>query len=166
MVNNYKEKGLIEEVIFKLSLDNHSQLNCIKSCIDDDRFKHIDFYFDNGQSVDVKSSNRLINGEHHLWIELTNIYGNKGWLYGKATFIAFSLGDRYVFLKRKDLKKHIYIKGVNSKKYKIKGGYKDTEPYIVYTRRGCKDKIVLVPLQDLLRFSHFFIKRDISLLSK
>ena len=162
----YKEKGLIEEAIFKLSVNLYSDFDCVKSHSDDDKFKHIDFYLSNGHSVDVKSSNRFYKGEYSLWFELTNIYGNRGWLYGKATYIAFSLGDKYIFFRRRDLVRFIFNRNINTKNWTFKVGFQNVKPYVVYRRQSFKDRIIMIPLKDLLKLNHFFVKRDISLLNK
>lgn len=162
MIKPYDERGIIEEDIFKASINTYSNFDCIKSCEKDDMFKHIDFYLNNGQSVDVKASNKVFNSEHYVWIELMNIYGNKGWINGKATFIAFSLGDRYVFFKRRELKYFVYNK-VNVERIHLKVGR--IKPYSVYRRKGYKDKIVLIPLKDILRLEHFYVRRDKNLIT-
>lgn len=65
----------------------------------DDMFNHIDLFYtiaDKTYSFDVKSmkkSNRkdsTVDDQIH-WIELQNVRGNPGWIYGKADFIAFEL---------------------------------------------------------------------------
>ena len=75
-----------------------------KSSKYDDIYKHIDFYIA-GYSFDVK-------GHRHLdciWLELTNVNGNKGWLKGEATYIVFDIVElkSFCFFKRKDLLKYV-----------------------------------------------------------
>lgn len=75
-----------------------------KSSKYDDIYKHIDFYIA-GYSFDVK-------GHRHLdciWLELTNVNGNKGWLKGEATYIVFDIVElkSFCFFKRKDLLNYV-----------------------------------------------------------
>ena len=157
----YKQKGFTEERIFKKSMEHHAKIMCEKSPDEDDFHKHIDFYLDNGWAVDVKSSNKVFNGEHHIWVELVNVNGNRGWIDGEATHIAFSLGDCYIFFERKKLRSFI--------RAKVKVGhweYKTSviKTYRIYTRRGKQDKIVLIPLRDILHLPHQRMKRDETLI--
>ena len=75
-----------------------------KSSKYDDIYRHIDFYIA-GYSFDVK-------GHRHLdciWLELTNVNGNKGWLKGEATYIVFDIVElkSFCFFKRKDLLNYV-----------------------------------------------------------
>ena len=100
-----------------------------------DMFDHIDFmlYFDNQQlSVDVKRSKRVT--EHHmddlLWIELQNVNGDKGWLYGKADIIAFELVNYWMLVQRLDIVK--YVERYITKEYVSD---KKDALYKLYTRK-------------------------------
>lgn len=157
MNKNYVQKGFTEERIFKNSLEGIANIYCKKSSNKDDMYKHIDFYLSNGWSVDVKSSNKVCNGEHYIWLELLNVNGNKGWIDGNATHIAFSLGDRYIFFERNHLRNFIKDK-ISIGEWKYKQGTIYT--YIIYRRFNKLDKIVLVPLKDLLILPHTFMIRD------
>jgi hypothetical protein len=63
-------------------------------------FKHIDFYVDD-LSVDVKGNRHL----DCIWLEMTNVRGNKGWLKGEAMYIAFDIAElsSFAIFKREDL---------------------------------------------------------------
>ena len=63
-------------------------------------FKHIDFYVGD-LSVDVKGNRHL----DCIWLEMTNVRGNKGWLKGEAMYIAFDILElsSFAIFKREDL---------------------------------------------------------------
>lgn len=71
----------------------------------EDMFDHIDFWLDiEGQefSVDVKGfKNSTRNGL--ILVELLNVRGDLGWLYGKADFIAFKTYDDWLMVDRLEL---------------------------------------------------------------
>ena len=75
-----------------------------KSSKYDDIHKHIDFYVA-GYSFDVKGHRHL----ECIWLELTNVRGDKGWLKGEATYIVFDIVElkSFCFFKRKDLLKYV-----------------------------------------------------------
>lgn len=74
-----------------------------------DMIEHVDFFIhldgiDFG--VDVKGFKKS-SAKGLLLIELLNVYGNKGWIYGKSDFIALQMSeskDDFLLLLREDLK--------------------------------------------------------------
>lgn len=74
-------------------------------------WNHIDLFYtknDKTYSIDVKSmkkSNRkdATPDDQIHWIELQNVRGNPGWIYGKADFIAFELMNSWLIISRKKL---------------------------------------------------------------
>jgi len=75
-----------------------------KSSHYDDIYKHIDFYIA-GYSFDVKGHRHL----ECIWLEVTNVNGNNGWLKGEATYIVFDIVElkSFCFFKRKDLLNYV-----------------------------------------------------------
>ena len=61
---------------------------CVKSSMNDDMYKHIDYYV-NGFGVDVKGKRKL----NSIWLEIVNVHGFRGWLKGEAYFIVFDMLD-------------------------------------------------------------------------
>jgi len=121
-------------------------LHCTKSSTSDDIKKHIDFYItdDDGiliASVDVKGENQL----NEIWVEMKNVRGDKGWLYGDATVIAFEMPELggFVCVLTKHLRDYIE-KNVKHEFVTKKNAYKKT-----YTRHGRQDVITLVCIDDL-----------------
>ena len=61
---------------------------------------HVDYWHDD-QGVDVKGNNM----PDEIWVEMKNIKGNHGWLFGEATTIAFDMPELtgFVIVDREEL---------------------------------------------------------------
>ncbi len=100
--------------------------------------------------VEVKAEKRIQRKDddsqaHFTWVELRNVRGKVGWLFGKADLIAFEKEKTFFFVKRLDL-----LALVNQKVNlvaKVKSA-KDAL-YKIYTREGRKDKLTLLPTSDI-----------------
>lgn len=100
--------------------------------------------------VEVKAEKRIQRKDddsqaHFTWVELRNVRGKVGWLFGKADLIAFENEKTFFFVKRLDL-----LALVNQKVNlvaKVKSA-KDAL-YKIYTREGRKDKLTLLPTSDI-----------------
>jgi uncharacterized protein (UPF0335 family) len=128
--------------------------SCTKSSREDDMFKHIDYYVTTGSeeiAVDVKHSRNI----EQIWIELKNVRGNIGWLYGEATHICFDvpLVSKMVVVERLDLATYI---AENCKKEFVK---RDEAYLKLYTRQGRADILTFIKLHDLFYLSSFKIYR-------
>jgi len=59
--------------------------------------------------TDIKDRKSIKRGQpkndKYLWLELQNDYGFKGWVYGKAHYIAFKQEKQWLFVWREDLVK-------------------------------------------------------------
>jgi len=95
--------------------------------------------------VDIKSQKSIKRGEDpsqtHTWIELVNVNGKLGWLYGEADIIAFEYNDEWILCDRMKLL-HETIKTLS-----LDFGKKEGQLYRRYQRR---DVLVLVPLTVIL----------------
>lgn len=163
------DRGWKEEDLFKLCVEKFKGLICLKSSVEDDRYRHIDFYLSNRMSVDVKAHKKINASDtevsqKYTWVEILNVNGNFGWVDGWATHIAYSFTTHYKLFDREKLKQYILSK-VDVNNFVIK----DTSnpvPYQVYRRNTLKDKVVLVPIQDLIDNVPFLeLERDESLLN-
>jgi hypothetical protein len=148
-----RQRGNLSEARFK-QLCALQSWPCFKSSDEDDMFKHIDFYVvtDDGEiAVDVKSSSDV----EQIWIELKNVRGDKGWLYGEATHICFDvpLVNKMVMVEREELAAYI---AENCQKVFVK---KDEAYLKLYTRQGRADIITFIKLYDLFYLSTFQIYR-------
>ena len=142
-----KKQGISFEEDFKNRIISLG-LNYKKSSKKDDWYKHIDCYV-NGYGIDVKGNRRLKT----IWLEHTNVNGNKGWLKGDATYIAMHITELDIFsiYKRIDL--------LNFIEKNTKGETINKNEYFkYYTRKkwNKKDKIVKVKYNDI---KHLEIKK-------
>jgi len=118
------------------------------SSTEDDWYKHIDCYVD-GYGVDVKGNRHLDT----IWLEYTNVNGNKGWLRGEAYYIAMHIKelDCFSIYKRSDLLRFIFNN--------VGGDTTDKRNYLMYYNRekwGKKDKVVKVKYNHI---KHLELKR-------
>lgn len=100
--------------------------------------------------VEVKAEKRIQrkdNGSQtdFTWVELRNVRGKVGWLFGKADLIAFEKGSSFIFVKRLDL-----LSLVNQK-VNLVAKVKSAQDalYKIYTREGRKDKLTLLPTSEI-----------------
>lgn len=113
---------------------------------------NLDYY-----RIDIKSTKRINRGDNqvstdHHWIELKNVVGNKGWMYGKADYIVFEIPKGWIFVDREKLVELIEDKT----KGKINRSYK-SECYELYRRKGRKDSVTKVPIVDLLEITDLIL---------
>ena len=144
--SNSFSRGKQSEYRFSEAIQSMGMV-CRKSSRNDDIYNHIDFYIEDSAtndfiaSVDVKGGNFM----HTIWVELQNVRGNKGWLYGKASVIAFEIPEIGGF--SCVLTKHLrgYVEQNVSDKFTAKDkAYKN-----LYTRKDREDIITSLSLDDL-----------------
>lgn len=119
-----------------------------------DMFDHIDVIAD-GKGYDVKAAKRInrhsdIDYNYH-WVELRNVRGDFGWLFGKADFIVFETEFWWVIVDREKLKDWI---SRNLTKDIGKGVYQR------YGREGREDLITLVPTYHLVAISDIKLNKS------
>jgi len=111
-----------------------------KSSVSDDIEKHIDFYIGD-VGIDVKGNRHL----ECIWLEETNVMGNKGWLRGEAKYIVFDVKElnSFCFFNRQALLNLVssYTETTTDKNSYFKW----------YTRSdwGRKDRIMKVRYNDI-----------------
>jgi len=100
--------------------------------------------------VEVKSQKRIRREDKteqadFTWVELRNVRGKVGWLFGKADLIAFEKETSFLFVKRLDLL------AVINKKVNLVAKVRTPADavYKIYIREGRKDKITLLPTRDI-----------------
>jgi len=135
--------------------------NIKNSTKDQDINEHWDLEIDIGHKikVDVKSlkkENRYdaFYNETFHWIEVKNVMGKKGWLYGDADMFAFELDDYWVMVEKQPLQDFI----ANKCKGKKIGTIKNV--YDLYRRKDRKDVVVKVKTIDLMYLNHSIIKKQ------
>ena len=86
-----------------------------------------------------------------IWVELKNVQGRKGWVYGDANFIVFERENDFVVASRLSIIELIESKvrfdlGFVERAYQAK--------YQVYQRRGRRDQITQVKMSDILKLKN------------
>lgn len=152
-----------EETMMKIHQD-YFKGEVKRATVKEDMFKHIDFWWRQDEnspwiSYDIKALKRAsrrsgpLDGTIH-WIEVLNVRGNPGWIYGEEDYVIFAIEETAIYVPTKKLPPYI------EKKIKGKDIVYNTpyDFYIPYRRVGSKDIIVKVPTSDLKRLAEFEIK--------
>lgn len=121
---------------------------------------HIDFLISHPEighrSVDVKSRKRKFRNsasfdDEWVWLEFTNVIGNKGWLRGEASHIALEMEHKFILIER--LKLFEWSKSIIMEKNGGKAP-STSDPmdsaYKLYTRKGRKDVLTKVKYTDII----------------
>ena len=130
----------------------------------EDIYDHVDFWWTKPDGVivgvDVKGMKKRNRSDPRpdndiTWLELKNVHGDAGWLYGKATYFAFRRIGLTVFVNRQRLV--CYAETVVRGKQVV-----DRRPAacgIPYTRSrwGRNDVTVMVPLDDIQALAEFVL---------
>ena len=108
--NSFLEKGKEKELEFALALCKAKSLSSSiieEASKEDDIYRHIDIWV-GANSFDVKAAKKtnrsdlLPNYDIH-WIELRNVHGDKGWLFGQADYMV----SLFLKLRLKNQKRYI-----------------------------------------------------------
>ena len=91
---DFLTKGKEVEQQFAKTLSNPKQ-----STKDQDINEHWDIA--NTVTYDVKAMKKINRSDNHPnenihWVEIKNVHGNNGWLYGKADYIVFETEDYWI----------------------------------------------------------------------
>jgi hypothetical protein len=108
--------------------------------------EHWDVQIDNIK-FDIKGLKKISRSDASVdpaihWVEIENVHGKPGWLYGIADYISFETDDSWLVVKRDNL-----IKMVEDKLMMVVTD--EPEPYKMYRRRGRYDVLTIVPTEDL-----------------
>lgn len=155
--------GLLDENFVMEAVSNTLGGYVTKSTKKEDMYDHIDFWWNSPKQgkigIDVKGIRK--NSRHDAdvddtinWIEILNVSGNPGWIYGKATYIAFRTKKNILFVKNTKLQTYANEKT----KGKPIVNYNPNEFYVPYQRKGRKDIIFKVPTTDIENLSDFTIE--------
>jgi len=87
------------------------------------------------------------------WVELINVRGNRGWLYGEADYFAFELDDYWVIVNKQILQTFIAKKCAKKEKSDTPALYK------IYNRSDRLDAITLVKTIDLMYLAEQVIEK-------
>jgi len=91
--------------------------------------------------------------ENIHWIEIKNVMGSEGWLYGEADYFAFETKKYWIMVKKDRLQEWV--------KHNIKREIVDRPAmYKLYRRRTAKDLITLVSSHDLYYLNTCILLKD------
>lgn len=111
-VKQYYLNGRIDEDFVMDAVRYTLGGNVTRSTSNEDRNKHIDFWWDSPRKgrigIDVKGLNKSKRSDKEYnnsihWLELQNVKGKDGWLKGEAEYIAFRTNEEIMFVKREKL---------------------------------------------------------------
>lgn len=135
--------------------------------------KHIDFHITKNNktfSVDVKAKKRIKRNDHKgnsefIWIELNNVKGNNGWIFGSQDLIAFEQENEYIIVNRNSLK-NLVLKLLEENKLNNQNQYglifvnnSNEALYNHYQRRNRQDIITLIKKSDLFNIDYRIWKK-------
>jgi len=155
MQNEMHKKGVEVENNF-IELAEKENYFCQKSTKKQDIEEHWDVQLiKNGKAtyVDVKGQKK-VNEDGFTWIELQNVNGDIGWLYGsKLNAIVFEREDRFDFVDVHKLRELMEIKIENKNELIfVKPENISEMKYKRYMRSGRKDIVILTPIKDIDEF--------------
>jgi hypothetical protein len=82
-------------------------------------------------------------------VEIRNIKGDDGWLYGDSDYIAFETKNMWVIVPTEELR--VFVKFRSVKQFT-----KEKVPYHYYQREGRQDLMVMIPTLDLFLIEGVF----------
>jgi len=148
---SFLEEGKKTELEFAKTLKDFSL-----ATKEQDIYEHWDIISD-GIKYDVKGLKKIRRydskpDENVHWIEINNVNGDPGWLYGKADYFVFETFDYWIIVDKIILKDFIETKTIQ-----IQTSY--PELYHLYRRLDKRDIITLVKTIDLMKLSHKIIDK-------
>ena len=145
---NYLQQGKQKEFQFSKFFEK-----VVASTREQDIQEHWDF----AVRYDVKMIKRELRGgeydENIHWVEIKNVHGNRGWLYGEADFFSFEVDSYWVIVAKDTLQELI------KEKCHRKQVCDTPQLYKLYQRTSRKDIITLVKTIDLMFISCGVVKK-------
>ena len=178
MAENFEDRGF--DKLKRLIEEKYAGAYEIrKGTQNEDYYDHIDGYLKINEcsnqrlkgreiSFDVKETKKKNRQDSdvcydYIIVELQGVKGHKGSLYGKQEYFIFEHKNSWLVIRRQaiiDFLKESMDLSVNGlKDYTLKT--RDVEPveYEIYRRVGRDDRIVYIPLDDILTLVSFEIKK-------
>lgn len=175
--------GLRKEINGFITISNRLPGKWITSTTAEDMWKHIDCICigEDGKKTtyDIKAAKKANQWDNRCnydvqWVELLNVRGNLGWLFGGADYIVFEREAMWAFIKRADIIAKIAEKiGIQNKQY-TRGLELETDirrlidynmvpegkdDFELYRRKDRLDYCVRVPSEFLYNIPHFEIPK-------
>jgi|TARA_B100001094_G_scaffold90054_1_gene86145 hypothetical protein len=107
---------------------------------------HIDFKCEGLGTVDVKAKKQSFD-EGLIWIELKNVIGEDGWLFGNQDRIAFEWNDHFRIVRRDWL--HTRVGDLLDKAKPVKHKSRALYNYYDRSQYGNKDLLTQITTQDV-----------------
>ena len=121
----------------------------------EDRVLHYDFIV-NSDRVEVKSIKSARRGMHPdpsiIYVELRNIVGGPGWLYGSSDHVAFEQPRGFLMVPTKSLRRY-----VESIKHRLPFSSMSGIHHTLYSRRGRDDLVVILSNNEIKRLPGTFL---------
>ena len=99
--------------------------------------------------------------ENFHWVEIKNVNGDTGWLYGKSDLIAFETIDYFILVGtlklRKFLEKKLKYTQATINDIEVSN---TKDPYKFYRRKDRKDIVIKVKTIDLMHIKYLSIKKN------
>lgn len=147
---NYREifhkdfhEGTQAEILFMKDLKLNLDIESRPATKEQNMYEHWDVIDENNVKYDVKKHKGLYN-----YIELTNQFGNKGWLYGQADVFAFRVYSMWVLVD-KEVLQHWVEKNITNKT-----PIREKKLYRCYQKRNWKDSCAIVKSYDLVKIAY------------
>ncbi len=101
-----------------------------------------------GYRFDVKAQPKGQQSHSYRWVELQNVRGAIGWLYGKSDYIAFEYGDYWILVPTSRLQRLVETK-LDTTPMEGRDWSGNPQPYKIHKRDGRDDQVMMVPVVDL-----------------
>ena len=128
-----------------------------KRIFDASREEDMKEHWDFGVKFDVKMMKSVKRhqkrDENIHWVELKNVNGEKGWLYGEADFFSFETTDYWIVVNKETLQDFIQKRCTDTTVLPTPTMYR------MYQRKGRQDIITLVKSIDLMYISSLVIEK-------
>lgn len=166
-INNDLKKGYIHEKIC-VELFQKNGYETFKSSKYHDTIEHWDYMVKkNGKKARVEIKG--LKDAHlfgYTWLEMVNVKGEKGWLYGMADVLSIETNDSFNIYSMKGLRELVEkmvdeTKPILISKPMIDEKIVDYEymRFRIYNRRG--DKMTIVSFNDIEKYKIFTMKKEI-----
>jgi len=135
----------------------------------EDIFEHWDVMVevdDNIVKVDIKgikNDDRFdpFPNENINWVEIQNVNGDTGWLYGDSDIIAFETENYFILVGTLKLRRFLEKKmGYTKETIKDIEPKNVKDPYVFFQRKGRKDILVKVKTIDLMHIKYKSVKKN------
>lgn len=123
----------------------------------ENRVNHFDFEVQ-GYAVEVKSMKAPRRGmapdPNMIYVELKNVSGGSGWVYGNADFIAFEQYNGFLMVDRNKLVQLVQSMQSMCRKSNVSGVY-----HTLYSRANRDDLVIVLHVKDLAKLDTKWLLR-------